>query len=82
MASARTYNGLGGRSDASQGAFPSKAHGHPGERNLSWLPQYHDMGLIAFLLSVYVGTGYYMSPLTFLQNPLIWPKVCEGMCGK
>ncbi|CAB9527462.1 Putative fatty-acid--CoA ligase FadD21 [Seminavis robusta] len=40
----------------------------------SWLPQYHDMGLIgSYLGCLYCGgTGYYLSPLTFLQRPMIW----------
>ncbi|MBL7480115.1 thioester reductase domain-containing protein [Legionella bononiensis] len=37
----------------------------------SWLPHYHDMGLIgAYLASLYHGsTGYYMAPTTFMTNP-------------
>jgi acyl-CoA synthetase (AMP-forming)/AMP-acid ligase II len=40
----------------------------------SWLPQYHDMGLIGSYLGVLAcgGSGHYMSPLTFLKAPLAW----------
>src|SRR5690606_31862671 len=40
----------------------------------SWLPMYHDMGLIAPLLhTVYLGAhSVLMSPLHFLQRPHRW----------
>ena len=45
-----------------------------GSVQISWLPHFHDMGLTGtYLLTVACGAkGYFMSPLTFIQNPTIW----------
>ena len=41
---------------------------------VSWLPQYHDMGLIGiFLTCLSTGTHLiYMTPISFLQDPTMW----------
>jgi acyl-CoA synthetase (AMP-forming)/AMP-acid ligase II len=46
----------------------------PDTRAVSWLPLYHDLGLINFVLSSLAGNGhsYLMSPLTFLRRPAVW----------
>ena len=41
---------------------------------ISWLPPYHDMGLIGSIIQpAYVGSSMYlMAPVTFLQRPYRW----------
>ncbi|KAA3490579.1 AMP-dependent synthetase and ligase family protein [Gossypium australe] len=41
---------------------------------ISWLPQYHDMGLIGGLFTAMVsgGSAVLFSPMTFIRNPLLW----------
>jgi thioester reductase-like protein len=41
---------------------------------VSWLPQFHDMGLIGYYLFQMVtgGTTYGFSPLDFLRRPVLW----------
>jgi acyl-CoA synthetase (AMP-forming)/AMP-acid ligase II len=45
-----------------------------GSTFFSWLPQYHDLGLIvAYISTMSAGAaGVYMSPITFIKNPPLW----------
>ncbi|MFJ4651976.1 fatty acyl-AMP ligase [Nocardia sp. NPDC088792] len=47
---------------------------------VSWLPPYHDMGLIqGLLLPVFAGmSSTILSPLTFLRDPLAWLRAISG----
>ena len=56
-------------------AMLTKAFGvHPGSRVLTWLPLFHDMGLIGNVLpAIYCGVPcVVMPPLAFLQKPRRW----------
>lgn len=70
----------------------------PNSHMVSWLPPYHDMGLIAGILSpLHVGyPATLMSPVAFLQRPLRWlqtisrvkatmsiaPNFAYGLCAR
>ncbi|MFC6085942.1 fatty acyl-AMP ligase [Sphaerisporangium aureirubrum] len=45
---------------------------------VTWVPHFHDLGLISFLLNTVVGYSsrtYVLSPLSFLRKPSLWFEV-------
>lgn len=54
-----------------------------GETTVTWLPNYHDMGLIdGWLRPIYVGCHCIgMPPMAFLKNPFCWLKAISKYRG-
>ncbi|MEO0400316.1 MAG: fatty acyl-AMP ligase [Pseudomonadota bacterium] len=50
---------------------------------VSWLPLYHDMGLIGFLLSpIYAGiSAHYIATSDFVRRPLLWLRLITALKG-
>ncbi|CAM6101924.1 unnamed protein product [Calypogeia fissa] len=50
---------------------------------ISWLPQYHDMGLIGAILTPLISGGSMVlfSPSTFIRKPLMWLEVIDRYKG-
>lgn len=55
-----------------------------GSVGVSWLPMYHDMGLVVgALLTLYAGgTSVLMSPTTFVQRPVRWLQALSRYRGE
>lgn len=52
----------------------------PDDRAFSWLPFYHDMGLVGFSLAPLFGACSvdYMSPSAFARNPTLWLELMQA----
>lgn len=62
------------------------AHGlklRPGDRGTSWLPLYHDMGLVGFFLTPVMSQVSIdaMAPQSFARRPLVWLKIISDQGG-
>ncbi|MDJ0840406.1 MAG: non-ribosomal peptide synthase/polyketide synthase, partial [Acidobacteriota bacterium] len=55
----------------------------PQDRVVSWLPLYHDMGLIgAILQPLFLGAEcYFMAPMDFLRRPFRWLETISRLGG-
>lgn len=55
----------------------------PGDRGVSWLPLFHDMGLVGFALTPMVSqmSVDYIATSDFVRRPLLWPKVLTANGG-
>jgi fatty-acyl-CoA synthase len=53
------------------------------DSGVSWLPLYHDMGLIGFMLAplYYRNTITYLPPLLFLKRPVRWLETISRLRG-
>ncbi|GAB2968127.1 fatty acyl-AMP ligase [Saccharothrix stipae] len=51
----------------------------PDTRGVCWVPHFHDLGLISFILSTVVGNSstHLMSPMSFLRRPALWMEVMD-----
>jgi fatty acid CoA ligase FadD32 len=56
--------------------------GNEGDRGVTWLPFFHDMGLIAIMLSPVLGQhNTFMTPAAFVRRPIRWLRALAGVDG-
>jgi fatty-acyl-CoA synthase len=58
---------------------PHGMNAGPEDMGISWLPLYHDMGLIGFILGplIYIGPVVILSPTSFARDPRIWLRTID-----
>lgn len=56
---------------------------HGESRSVSWLPHYHDMGLVDGILQpLYSGfQGVLLAPETFIKRPVVWLELISRFCA-
>ncbi|UQX11113.1 long-chain-fatty-acid--AMP ligase FadD32 [Candidatus Mycobacterium methanotrophicum] len=60
----------------------SALEGQEGDFGVSWLPFFHDMGLITILLSSVIGySNTFMTPAAFVRRPTRWMRALAGNEG-
>ncbi|EUA24763.1 AMP-binding enzyme family protein [Mycobacterium xenopi 3993] len=53
--------------------------GKEGDRGVTWLPFFHDMGLITILLTPVLGLSHtFMTPAAFVRRPIRWLRELSG----
>jgi fatty-acyl-CoA synthase len=64
-------------------AIAAALHIVEGDSCVSWLPLYHDMGLVGCLLApMVVGLDLHLLPTReFIRNPLLWPRLMSEVGG-
>jgi acyl transferase domain-containing protein/acyl-CoA synthetase (AMP-forming)/AMP-acid ligase II/pimeloyl-ACP methyl ester carboxylesterase len=75
-----SHGNLIANSQTIQHCFDNK----PAHTLVSWLPPYHDMGLIGSIIQpAYIGSSMYlMAPVTFLQRPYRWLQAISKYRGQ
>src|SRR5262245_21516755 len=62
---------------------PHGLNGGPDDVAVSWLPLYHDMGLIGFILGplIYIGPVVILPTTSFARDPRVWLKAIDKYRG-